>query len=102
MAQEPKKQIVKIRGTLKRYDHANKLVEILCDPALAVIDQLEIDYASLPVRVQNALRSFKVRTYEDLLKYSKRDFFRYRNFGLISLNTLEKHLAERGLYLREE
>ena len=102
MAQEPKKQIITIRGTIERYDHANKLVEILCDPALAVIDKLEINLANLPVRVKNALINMRIVTYGDLLTYSKRDFFRYRNFGLISLNTLEKHLAERRLYLREE
>ena len=102
MAQEPKKQIITIRGTIERYDHSNKLIEIICDPALAVIDQLEINLANLPVRVKNALINMRIVTYGDLLKYSKRELLTYKNFGATSLNDLEKHLQERGLYLREE
>lgn len=69
MVQESKKQTVTIRGTIERYDHKNKLVEILCDPTFPIIDQLEIDTASLPVRVQNALMHFKIKTYGDSLQY---------------------------------
>lgn len=50
----------------------------------------------LSVRALNCLNSADIKTLGDLLKYSKNDLLKFRNFGKRSLNELEEFLQIQG------
>ncbi len=55
----------------------------------SVLD-VEVVDLNLPIRVQNTLEMADIRTVEQVLKFSKQDYLKFRNFGDKSLKALEK------------
>lgn len=49
------------------------------------------------VRILNTLKCAEVKTLDDLVKYNRRDFLKFKNFGQDSFNRVEKFLEEKGL-----
>lgn len=62
----------------------------------------EIDQWDLSTRSTTVLENYDVRTVGDLIKLTKNDLIRYKNFGKKSLNEIQKRLAEVGLKLKEK
>lgn len=57
----------------------------------------EIDSFNLSVRARNCLKSNNVFTLADLLKHSKSELIKFRNFGKKTLDELSEFLQEIGL-----
>jgi hypothetical protein len=63
--------------------------------------QQKIRNIGLPTRVCVRLKMSEVDTVGDLMKISKSELLKYRNFGKKSLSEIEEFLAKRGLTLKE-
>jgi len=53
--------------------------------------------ANLPVRVRYVLAHSGIQTVGDVIKYEKKDLLKFRNFGKVSLEQLEKFVEEQGV-----
>ena len=59
-----------------------------------------VDMCILPFRARLVLDNLNVHTYRDLVKYSRQELLRMRNFGEISLKHIDALLQENGLWYR--
>lgn len=59
-----------------------------------------VDTCILPFRARLVLDNLNVHTYRDLVKYSRQELLRMRNFGEISLKHIDALLQENGLWYR--
>jgi DNA-directed RNA polymerase alpha subunit len=56
---------------------------------------------SMSVRLLNVLKPNEIQILDDVLLYTRRDYLRFRNLGIKSLDELEEVLAEYGLELKQ-
>jgi DNA-directed RNA polymerase alpha subunit len=56
---------------------------------------------SMSVRLLNVLKPNEIQILDDVLLYTRRDYLRFRNLGIKSLEELEEVLAEYGLELKQ-
>lgn len=59
-----------------------------------------VDTCILPFRARLVLDNLNVHTYRDLVKFSRQELLRMRNFGEISLKHIDALLQENGLWYR--
>jgi DNA-directed RNA polymerase subunit alpha len=93
-------QLVLITDDKIKFDDLDKKDEIVVDEQVLQMRKLlktPIEDLTLSVRAYNCLRSAKIESLGNLVKYNTTDLLKFRNFGRKSLVEIEALLTEKGL-----
>ena len=93
-------QLVLITDDKIKFDDFDKKDEIVVDEQVLQMRKLlktPIEDLTLSVRAYNCLRSAKIESLGNLVKYNTTDLLKFRNFGRKSLVEIEALLTEKGL-----
>jgi len=93
-------QLVLITDDKIKFDDFEKKDEIVVDEQVLQMRKLlktPIEDLTLSVRAYNCLRSAKIESLGNLVKYNTTDLLKFRNFGRKSLVEIEALLTEKGL-----
>jgi len=101
----PQLRLVYVENTILKWqiERLKRIIEeihiktILPNEKKTEILQLKVYELGLSVRTQNCLNMANIKTVEDLLKYNKSDFLRFRGFGKKSLQEIEELYIKYGL-----
>lgn len=65
-------------------------------------DENLISIDEIPTRCKNSLKKANINTLKDLLSKTKNELCEIENLGKISVENIQKYLAGRGLFLKQE